>query len=246
MPDTAASFSSQFSPDLNMSENPELDFDFFDSNIPFAISSSPSPFPVKELTTGSDQDITVAGSQELVTLKNSSILQPPYPEVRTQTESSSSGSPAGSFQDSSSESSRYKRKASTDSSQSVLTSKEALMVETDMGDWKVDEIMLGEGPGNYEAFDGTIDPSSIDNTFGFSDKSMENDFDFDSAASSPSPSPLGAGAVDMDFPEMPTIKYGTEKCSPELRARHKNHAKANSVSASSWVLIPGLITFWSI
>jgi hypothetical protein len=230
-----------------MSENPEdLDFDFFDSNIPFAITSSPSPFLTEELTTESDRNITATGSSELVPLKDGSILQPSFLEARTQPQSPpSSGSPAGSFRDSSSDSFRYKRKTSSDSSQSALTSKDVMMADTDMGDWKVDEMMKGRGPEPYGVFDGTIDPSSMNNTFGFNDKAMENDFDFDSAGSSPSP--FGVCPVDMEFPEMPAIKYDTpQKSSQELKMKFKNHAKANSVSENHMGLICRFSHFWSI
>jgi hypothetical protein len=103
--------------------------------------------------------------------------------------------------------------------------------DTDMGDWKVDDIVQGSDAQGYGGFDGTINPSAMDANFGFSDKTMENDFDFESAASSPSP--FGIGPVDMESPEMPTIKYDTPrgKTSPMLKTKfNKNHNKANSVS----------------
>ena len=64
---------------------------------------------------------------------------------------------------------------------------------------------------------------------------MENDFDFESAASSPSP--FGGIAVDMESPEMPTIKYDTpRKKSPILKTKfNRNHSKGNSVSISPLV-----------
>jgi hypothetical protein len=108
--------------------------------------------------------------------------------------------------------------------------------DTDMGDWKVDDMMQGNDAQNFGGFDGTINPSAMDANFGFSDKTMENDFDFESAASSPSP--FGIGPVEIDSPEMPTIKYDTPrgKNSPMLKTKiNKNHNKANSVGFSSSV-----------
>jgi hypothetical protein len=91
-------------------------------------------------------------------------------------------------------------------------------------------MMVGHDAPSFDAYEGTIDPSStMNNTnFEFSDKTMENDFDFDSAASSPSP--FGIGPVEMESPEMPTIKHDTPmKSSQALKNKMKNHNKANSV-----------------
>lgn len=103
--------------------------------------------------------------------------------------------------------------------------------DTDMGDWKVEDMISGDVP-NFGGFDGTgtINPSTMNNNFEFSDKTMENDFDFDSAASSPSP--FGVRAVEMESPEMPTIKYDTpRKHSPLVKTKTKSHNKVNSVSS---------------
>jgi hypothetical protein len=98
--------------------------------------------------------------------------------------------------------------------------------DTDMGDWKVEDMISGNDASNFGGYDGTINPASMSNDFEFSD--MENDFDFESAASSPSP--FGIGLVDMDSPEMPTIKYDTQKRkSPMSKTKFKHHNKANSV-----------------
>jgi hypothetical protein len=143
----------------------------------------------------------------------------------------SAASPAGSYQDSSSESSEYKRKSSSDSSRSALTSGDVMMNDdTDMGDWKAEDMVTGNEASAFGGYGGTIDPSAMNNNYGgFSDKTMENDFDFESAASSPSP--FAIGPVEMDSPEMPTIKYDTPKQNPAmLKTKFKNHNKANSVS----------------
>jgi hypothetical protein len=141
-------------------------------------------------------------------------------------------SPAGSYQDSSPDSSRYKRKSSSDSSRSALTSCDTMMADdTDMGDWKVDDIMRGNDEPSFGGYDGTINPLVMDTTFDFSDKAMENDFDFESASSSSSP--FGIEPADMDSPGKPTIKCDTpRKKSPPLRNKFMNHNKVNSVSYS--------------
>jgi hypothetical protein len=104
--------------------------------------------------------------------------------------------------------------------------------DMDMGDWKAEDMVAGNDASGFGEYGGTIDPSAMNSSYGFSDKTMENDFDFDSAASSPSR--FGIGPVEMESPEMPTIKYDTPKNnSPMLRTKIKNHNKANSVSYSS-------------
>jgi len=239
MPGTEAPpYSSPFVLDLDMSENLEdPEFGLFDINTPFAAGSSPSAFLTEEsaaegykYSTGFDAPSSVIPGQDPVN-------RPLYPQRRPQTLSGpSSASPAGSFQDSSSDSSRYKRKSSSDSSRSALTGKDIMMADADMSDWKVDEMMTGGDGAHFGAFDGTINPSSMNNAYGFNDKAMENDFDFDSAASSPSL--FGAGPVDMESPEMPTIKYDTpRKSSPKVKTKSGYHPKAHSVCNSLLCLL---------
>jgi len=101
--------------------------------------------------------------------------------------------------------------------------------DTDMRDWKVDDMMKGNNASNFGGFDGTINPSAMDANFEFSDKTMENDFDFESAASSPSP--FGIRPKQMESPEMPTIQYDTPRRNPPMvKTKFKQHNKANSVS----------------
>lgn len=237
MPATeAAPYSSPFILDPMSENNDDLDFEFFNSNIatPFeAAASSPAVF----LTDDFPFDSSIATLPKQEGADALSTLQ-----VRPQALSAhSSASPAGSFQDSSSDSSIYNRKTSSDSSHSAFTGKgDAMMTDTDMGgDWPMHD-MLGAGGGAFGTFDGTVNPAAMnDNTFNFSDKTMENDFDFDSAASSPSPfapsasASRNAAAGNMETPEMPTIKYETpHKQSPKLKSKFGQHTKANSVSIS--------------
>ena len=210
------------------------DFEFFDSNLPLDATNSPGIFLAEDFSTDSSQYLTNFGSPNPANHKSPLPDQGSLLDTRLQQSLSapSTASPAGSYQDSSSESSEYKRKSSSDSSRSALTSADVMMADdTDMGDWKVDDMIRGNEPRNFGGYGGTINPSTMDTNFEFSDKTMENDFDFESAASSPSP--FGIGPVDMESPEMPTIKYDTPRAkdSPVLRTKfNKNHNKVNSVS----------------
>lgn len=233
MPGTEAPpYSSPFVLDLDMSENSEdPEFGFFDLNTPFAAGSSPGAFLTEEPTAESYKYSTGFNTPSSVLPGQDLADRPSYPQRGLQTLSApSSASPAGSFQDSSSDSSRYKRKSSSDSSRSIPTGKDIMMADTDIGDWKVDDMITGEDGTNFGGFDGTINPSTMNNAYGFNDKAMENDFDFDSAASSPSP--FGAGPVDMESPEMATIKYDTPRKSSKVKSKFGHHAKANSVCDS--------------
>lgn len=222
--------------------DPDLDFEFFDANLPLEAPTSPGIFLPDDLTSDSPQYTSVFDSPKIRK----------HPLISTTSFLDSAGnnhpvlsapvltSPAASSQDSSSVSSRSKRKASgSDSSQSVLTPGDTMMADdTDMGDWKVDDMMTGGDVPNYSGFmgsglstfNGTIDPSKMSkHTFDFSDKSMENDFDFESAASSPSPFATGQSS-QMDSLEMSAVRFDTPaKNSPKLKTEFR-HQKANSVS----------------
>ena len=208
------------------------DFEFFDSNtLPVEGANSPGFFL--------DEDFATESSQYYFGSPNPSNVKSPLPQqaslldtrVQQPLSAPSTASPVGSYQDSSSESSGYKRKSSSDSSRSALTSGDVMMNDdTDMGDWKPEDMLAGNEALAFGGYEGTIDPSAMNNNYGaFSDKTMENDFDFESAASSPSP--FAIGPVGMDSPEMPMIKYDTPKQnSAMLKTKFKNHNKANSVS----------------
>jgi hypothetical protein len=215
------------------------DFEFFDANLPQEASNSPGIFFAEDLATENSQIIDFSSPTTTV---YKSPLQGKAPLINTKVphpiSAPSTASPAGSAHDSSSESSGYKRKSSSESSRSALTAGDILMADEDMTDWKMDDLVGDLTDANdpsvvFGAFDGTIDPTSMDSNFQFNDKSMENDFDFESAASSPSH--FGFGPVDMDSPEMPTIKHDTpHKHSPGMKSKfNKNHIKANSVSLTS-------------
>lgn len=205
------------------------DFEFFDSSN-LDTTNSPRSFLAEDFAIGSPQFMAGFGSPN--TNKN------PLPEraalldtdLHPSLSAPSTASPAGSYQDSSSDSSGYKRKSSSDSSRSLLTNGDPMMADDlDMEDWKVADLVQGNDAQDFGRYDGTINPEALDANFAFNDKSMENDFDFESAASSPSP--FGNGPVEMESPEMPTIKHDTPKGkgSPMLKTKYnKHHNKAHS------------------
>lgn len=229
--ESAASMSSPpFMLDSDMSRKlgsePDLE-DFFDSSLPPEAVTSPSVFLADDYA--ADSHFTNFGTPE------SSIFKSPVPATSfldTKTNQSlsapSTASPAGSYQDSASDSSGYKRKSSSDSSRSAVTSGDVMMVDdTDMRDWKLED-MNGNDQLSFSGLDGTINPASMDKDHSFNDKAMENDFDFESAASSPSPFGF---SIDMDSPDMPTLKYDPpRRKSPMPKSRlNRNHNKASSV-----------------
>lgn len=208
---------------LGVDEDP--DFEFLNSGLE---DTSPL-FSDGIFATNTSQYLPTFGSPDLTTQKSSPSNKKALLETRLPQPISapSTASPADSYRDSSSDSSGYKRKTSSESSRSVLTSGDTMMGDDlDMGDWKVEETMLGNDAPSYGTFDGTINPATM-TKYEFSDKTMENDFDFESAASSPNP--FGAGSVTS--PEMAVIKQDTPKRhSPMLKSKFISHDKRNSVS----------------
>ncbi|TVY75554.1 Protein MGA2 [Lachnellula suecica] len=201
------------------------DFEFFDSNLPLESANSPGIFLAQDFATETSEYLNFASPiARKSPLPNQALLDT---KLEGSLSAPSTASPAGSYQDSSSDSSGYKRKSSSESSRSALTSADVMMADdADLGDWKMEDMIGGNDMSSFGTYDGTINPASINNNFEFNDKSMENDFDFDSAASSPSP--FGRGPTDS--PEMPTIKHNTpRKNSPGLKVKpNKSHNKANS------------------
>lgn len=209
------------------------DFEFLDnSRMPFEATYSPNNF-FEEFSHESPPYYSAyatpsaAGhkSPEQPSFINTAVLQAPLSAPST-------ASPAGSSQSSTSDSMEYKRKSSSDSSRSCILNSGAAMMgdDIDMRDWKADDMIKGENASNFGDYagNGTINPSAIVNNFSFNDKCMENDFDFDSASSSPSPF---AVTMDMESPQMPTIKHDTpRKISPMVRSKFRNHNKSDSVS----------------
>lgn len=221
-----------FDSDMSGRLDSDPDLEFFNSNALEADSSS-GYILAEDFATDSSQFLGGFGSPEVSKspIPNGTTASPfPDTNLHQTLSAPSTASPAGSYRDSSSDSSRYKRKSSSDSSRSAITSADIMMADDmDMGDWKADDMVRGNDGTSFGVYDGTINPSAMDTNFEFSDKTMENDFDFDSAASSPSA--FGLRPVEMESPEMPTIKYDTpRKNNPMIKTKFKGHNKANSVS----------------
>ncbi|RDW83201.1 hypothetical protein BP5796_04692 [Coleophoma crateriformis] len=230
--ESAASMSSPpFMLDSDMSRKldsePDLE-DFFDSSLPPEAVTSPCIFLADDYNADSSHFTSFETPEN-------SIFKSPIPATSfldTKTNQSlsapSTASPAGSYQDSASDSSGYKRKSSSDSSRSAVTSGDVMMGDdTDMRDWKLEDMNNGNDQSKFGNHDGTINPASMDKDHTFNDKAMENDFDFESAASSPSPFGF---SIDMDSPDMPTLKYDPpRRKSPMPKSRLiRNHSKGNS------------------
>lgn len=222
-----------FNSDMSGQPDSDTDLEFFNSNS-LESTSSPGFILAEDFVTDSAQFLGGFGSPE--TSKSS------LPERTTassfldtklhQTLSApSTASPAGSYQDSSSDSSGYKRKSSSESSRSAFTSADTMMADDmDMVDWKNDDILQRDDALSFNSYDGTINPSVMDTNFEFCDKTMENDFDFESATSSPSA--FGLRPVEMDSPEMPITKYDPpRKKSQIVKTKSRNHNKMSSVGS---------------
>lgn len=226
-----------FDSDMSGQLDSDPDFDFFDSTLPTQAANSPDIFSSIDFATDNSQYLVGFGSPRTDNRKSPALNQSSVLDTRLQQSLSapSTLSPAGSYGDSSSDSSvGYKRKSSSDSSRSAQTSDAMMADDTDMVDWKVEDMISGDAR-NFASFNGTMDPAAMSNGFEiFSDKTMENDFDFESAASSPSPF---GGNGQMDSPEMPVIKHDTPRnYSPMMKTKSKHRSKAPSVGFSDMTL----------
>jgi hypothetical protein len=195
------------------------DFEFFDCN-QLDAASSPGVFLTEESAVDGSQFLGSCTSPGFVNNK-SPCPRPARPALLDITgktlSTSSTTSPTESDQDTSSESSKYKRKLSSNSSPSAATNGDMMMADAEMEDWKVEDMIRREGPPIFGGYDGTINPLAMDSNFGFNDKAMENDFDFDSASSSPSP--LRAGSVEADskpIKQDPSTLYEAARRNPSM------------------------------
>jgi len=207
------------------------DFEFFDTN---RAANSEGIFLAEE-------DFPTDGSQFLnfgtpVPLNHKSPLPESAPLLNTRIQQNpstpSTASPGGSFQDSASESSDYKRKSSSESSRSVVTPGDFEMADdTDMGDWKVENMV--DDSDRFGAYNGTIDPSSMEATFGSNDKAMDSMFDFASASSSPSA--FGTATVEMNSPEIRHIKSDTTPSSKDtpIIKKMKFHSSVSDLTRAT-------------
>lgn len=210
-----------------MPDDPEdLDeFNFFDSSISVE-AGTPAPFLTDDLHCD-DKPLRLASSAGTPEREPTKIL--PSLQGRQQVLSiQSSASPAESFRDSSSDSSIYNRKTSSDSSRSPLEGKREVLM-AGMGEWPSREIMTVGDDAPFGTFDGTINPASVENNFVFNDKTMEEDFDFESATSSP----IRFGPLTTESPEVSTVKYEQPHTTPLSKSLAAPHTKTSpSVSNS--------------
>ncbi|KAG9246108.1 hypothetical protein BJ878DRAFT_312470 [Calycina marina] len=141
--------------------------------------------------------------------------------------STATSSPAGSYHDSSSESSGYKRKSSSGSCQSALTSRDP-MLQDEMEGWKSEETVMGTESMGFGSYGETFNPAVIqtDTAFEFNDKSMDDDFDFESAVSSPNH--IVPITAEIGSPTIFMKHENTETKSPKPKNRVRTHNKANS------------------
>ena len=200
------------------------DFEFFDTN---RAANSEGIFLPDDFPTESSQYLNfgtpIPANHKSPMPESASLLDT---RIRHDPSAPSTASPGGSFRDSSSESSEYKRKSSSESSRSVVTPGDFEMADdTDMGDWKV-ENLIGETDG-FGEYNGTIDPSTMEGNFGSSDKAMDSMFDFASASSSPSA--FEAGPAEMTSPVMKNIKSDTpSKHAPAIK-KMKLHRSVSDI-----------------
>lgn len=229
-------YASPFILDMDMSENIEdQDFDFFDHTTPYIASANPDTFlghdpATQERNTGFGSPQI---SQKLDSESTTSFLQRRTDEVSPR----SPDSAGESFHDSSSDSSAYKRKSSSESSRSAFTGKDVSMNDADMGDWKVEGDRLAANAEQYSSYPSAPASSVSTAAYDFSDKIMENDFDFDSAASSPS-----HFLPAVKSPVMPGPKYGTPSRSAfasKSRGGHQSAPSQSSITQSMHGLTTG-------
>ncbi|KAH8820464.1 hypothetical protein F5884DRAFT_658075 [Xylogone sp. PMI_703] len=214
------------------------DFEFFNPDLSLDGMGSPGMYLGEDFATEPSPHFSALASPK----KSQKTQLPDQTQflesgLRQSISATSTTSPAASYQDSSSESSGYKRKSSSDSSRSAMTSGGDMIMADDAGlsSWKMDGLGSRTDTTHFVGYDGTINPHSMDNTFEFNDKTMENDFDFDSAASSPSP--FGAGSIDMGSPEIkyepPYKRTATSESRARNRKSNSQHSRTHSVQGAA-------------
>ena len=212
-------------PEMSNQVVTDSEFDeFFDpSSLPLTSSAtSPGVFLGEDLNTG----LADFGSTD--NHKNGGLNQSSFLDARIH-QSLETSSPSGSYQDSASDSSRYKRKSSSSSDRS---SGEGMMDGVMHGyDWDMKEMLGAQG--TTLAHNGTINPAQMDASYEAPDKYMEDSFDFDSASNSPH--------MFADSPEATTEKQEAVERkgkSPAAERREGNPASSmglNRHSKVNWV-----------
>jgi hypothetical protein len=196
------------------------EFEFFDS------SDDGSPLPALNFETALDSLQPLdAGASADPKGASLSALRPVGGELSPK---SSQGSTAES-----SSSQRTHGSASTKTSFSggdvVMT--DGLDVKSE---WKPEDFIHDDEDQTFTLFDGTVDPSSIENPFGFNDGQMPTDFEFNSASSSPGPfAETASGADSPNFPRFTTDNAVLSRPSEQLTLRGHNMAYPVSSKAVS-------------
>ncbi|EOO00009.1 putative ankyrin repeat protein [Phaeoacremonium minimum UCRPA7] len=204
------------------------EYDLFDSDD--GLGGSPLPF-IDFINTDSD----ALQSFEASRTGDPKALLAPKPHSSAQPAGATPESLNASFQDSASDSSSSKRTGSSSSTKTGITSGDVMMTDgLDLkaeADWNPENFVNGN-ENDFLAFDGTIDPSSIDGTFNFSDRGMENAFDFGSPSNSPSP--FATGTIDGASPQtQATFTNSSIKGSPAAaKSPARGHNKAFSLIIS--------------
>lgn len=215
--------------DLKMSEQLDMDpdFEFFDSTALDSVNT-PSQF-VDDI----GPDTTSQFLTNLLSPKNQNHFERTHSlENGCQPSLSTSllDSPAGSYQDSSSESTDYPRKSSSASLTSGLTPGDIMMGDDTalMGRWKT--MLNGDESNKLQGIiDGCINPSAVNTSF-LNESNFDQDISFGSSASSPS---FKAGISGTLSPEISTIKSSAPKQSIKL-----NKFKSEKTSTQHKVIPP--------
>lgn len=211
-------------PGMSSSTVFNTEYDLFDSDD--GLGGSPLPF-IDFINTDSD----ALQSFEASRTGDPKALLAPNPHSSAQPAGATPESLNASFQDSASDSSSSKRTGSSSSTKTGITSGDVMMTDgLDLkaeADWNPENFVNGN-ENDFLAFDGTIDPSSIDGTFNFSDRGMENAFDFGSPSNSPSP--FATGTIDGASPQtQATFTNSSIKGSPAAaKSPARGHNKAFS------------------
>lgn len=200
------------------------EYDLLDSDD----STGNSPLPFLEFINDSDALQSLQASR---TADPKGALPPNSQHLAVPIQGLPVDSPNASYQDSASDSSSSKRTESSSTSIAGMTAVDVTMMDgLDMkaeSEWDQDSYVKADGNGFL--FDGTIDPSSIEKTFGFNDRSMDEHFDF--ASASDSPSPFATTATDALSPQsQATRPTSSMKASPSAsKSPARGHTKGFSV-----------------
>ncbi|KAJ9141939.1 Ankyrin repeat protein [Pleurostoma richardsiae] len=205
------------------------EYDLLDSDD----STGNSPIPFLEFINDSDALQALDASR----VGDSKALQSPKPHLAVPQAGATVDSPCEFSGSSSSDSSSSKRAESASSTKTDMTSGDVMMADG-LGmkaepDWEPENYVNGDANGFL--FDGTIDPSSIENTFDFGDRNMDNNhFEFASASNTPSPfATTATSTTDAVSPQAQFNQhYSSVKVSP-YASKSPNHGHYKGFSQYS-------------